>query len=136
MTNPDAVTIPHFTRPQLIAAVHAAAGFLADSPDLPFPTDVQMIAHNVPDDVFDRVADTHGAEISFGGTTTWATIPVAYEPLHGVRIEYTMFRNTQRRCSATLDGNRCVQPEGHIRGTMATGHFYDDDKRTDEDDQP
>ena len=33
-----------------------------------------------------------------------------------------------RRCSATLDGNRCVHDEGHIRGAMATSHFYDDDR--------
>lgn len=92
MAEPDRiVTIPAPSRPARIAAMHAAGAFLADSPELPMPSDVNMIYHGATWQQLKATAQLHGVEILSGAHSCWIHVPVAMETLHGITITYVMF---------------------------------------------
>lgn len=89
LTQPVAVPAP--SRPARIATMHAAGQYLADNPDLPMPTTVEMVIHGVRAERFRALADLYGAEVEERGNARWITIPVALETLHGIEIRYVAF---------------------------------------------
>lgn len=85
------VTLPNLTRPARIAAVHAAAGFLATNPELPMPTSVDLTAHDLTEAELQHLAEVYGVEIIQRSASRWIEIPIMIESLHGVEATYVAF---------------------------------------------
>lgn len=87
----EPVVIPTASRPARIAALHAAGLWLAENNGLPMPEKIDMVRHDGTLEQLRALSELSGEPIQTRGTSTWVTVPVTVEVLHGVTIEYTLF---------------------------------------------
>lgn len=111
MTNLSPIDMPAVTRPVQLAAIHSAAAYLADTPELPIPNEVDMHIHHLPTTVVEAIADAYGEKIKKTQNTMWVTIPITVEALHGIKIQYTAFARRH-----PCDDGRCTDPAAHAEG--------------------
>ena len=104
MTATPAPTEPR--RAAVIAAIHAAADFLAAHPEYPTPRSVELMPDILTeqDEIDEKLrvagllqwAATVGASLFEGSTGIMATASIATTAEHGVRIEYRRHVNFDR----------------------------------------
>lgn len=90
-------------RASTIATIHAAADWLAEHTSDPHPTHVEFSHHVHGGDVTERLgqihafADAHDLRVEQHGSTVWATLTLASQEAHGVRIQLSVLTTTQQR---------------------------------------
>lgn len=112
----EPVVIPTASRPARIAALHAAGLWLAENSTLPMPEKIDMIRHDGTLEQLRALSELSGEPIQTQGTSTWVTVPVTVEVLHGVTIEYTLFGPRLRSaCTCSRPSDNYI-PEAHEPG--------------------